>query len=124
MALGILGKKKLTAKLEVWTMFRNTMVYIPPEERKPEPEPEHEVFTVKKGDKVERGGFKVKDLKEDTITVEFKWDYVGNAFGKDGYSVRYFDPGKVFTFNKGEELSLSMYGLMDADSSVHITYLE
>lgn len=111
-----------TAKITVWTKFENTMMYIPPEERKPEPEPVRKAFTVKKGSKVDAGSFRVKDLKDGVMTVEFDMDYVGRAYGKDGYAVRSYEPGTVFTFNKGEELSLNMYGLMDADSSVHIIY--
>ena len=113
-----------TAKIEVWTEFENTMMYIPPEERKPKPEPKHYTYTVKKGDKVDEGDFIVKDIKPDSLTVEFTFDFVGNAYGEDGYSARNYKPGQVFTFNKGETLSLSMYGLMDADSKVYIKYLE
>lgn len=111
-----------TAKITVWTKFENTMMYIPPEERKPEPEPVRKTFTVKKGSKVDDGHFRVKDLKDGVMTVEFDMDYIGRAYGRDGYAVRSYEPGTVFTFNKGEELSLNMYGLMDADSSVHIIY--
>ena len=117
------NSEKKTAKLEVWTKFENTMMYIPPEERKPEPEPKHTVYTVKKGDEIKDGGFTVKEVTDDSITVEFFFDFVGNAYGKDGYQIRNYEPGQVFTFKKGEELSLSMYGLMDADSSVHIICL-
>lgn len=113
-----------TAKIEVWTKFENSMMYIPPEERKPEPEPKHYKYTVKKGDHVDEGGFTVKDLKSGSLTVEFTFDFAGNAYGEDGYSVRNYEPGQVFTFNKGETLSLSMYGLMDAESKVYIKYLE
>ena len=115
-------KNAQTAKIEVWTKFENTMMYIPPEERKPEPEPKHYKYTVKKGDHVDEGNFTVKDVKAGSLTVEFT--FAGNAYGEDGYSVRNYEPGQVFTFNKGETLSLSMYGLMDAESRVYIKYLE
>ena len=82
-----------TAKITVWTKFENTMMYIPPEERKPEPEPVRKAFTVKKGSKVDAGSFRVKDLKDGVMTVEFDMDYVGRAYGKDGYAVRSYALG-------------------------------
>lgn len=118
------GKKTPTARLEVWTKFENTMMYIPPEERTPEPEPKHTVYTVKVGTEVKEGSFKVKAIKDDEITVEFFLDHIGRAYGKDDYAVRTYEADTVFTFKKGEELALSVYGLMDADSSVNIKYLE
>jgi hypothetical protein len=100
------------------------MMYIPPEERTPEPEPKHTVYTVKVGTEVKEGSFKVKAIKDDEITVEFFLDHIGRAYGKDDYAVRTYEADTVFTFKKGEELALSVYGLMDADSSVNIKYLE
>ncbi len=115
---------KKTAKLEVWSKFENTMMYIPPEERKPEPEPKHTVYTVKKGDDIKAEGFIVRDVQDDSVTVVFRMEYAGTAYGKDGYAARNYEPGTAFTFKKGEQLSLTMVGLMDADSSVYIKYLE
>ena len=119
-----LKKNRPTAKLEVWSKFENTMMYIPPEERKSEPEPRHTVYTVKRGDEIKEGSFKVKEIKDGEITLEFFLDHVGAAYGKDGYAVRNYEPANTFTFKKGEQLSLSVYGLMDADSSVYVKYLD
>lgn len=117
-------REQQTARLEVWTKFENTMMYIPPEERKPEPEPKRTVYTVKRGDKVKEGSFRVKNVADGEITVEFEMEHIGSAYGEDGYAVRNYEVGTVFTFKKGEELSLSLYGLMDADSRVYIKYLD
>ena len=123
----IFGCKKdnVTAEIEMWTEFTNTMEYIPPEERTEEPEPVHETYTVKKGDKVRNGMLLIKEVAEDSITVELNTEYVGGVYGADGHMKTYYsDPATVFTIGKGEELSVTEYGLMDADFSVCVILKE
>lgn len=105
---GCSGAQK-EAQISVLNSFSSTMMYMP--NKKSEPEPEPEIYTVKAGDEVE--GLTIKAVTEKEITVETYFEYMCGD-----------DYGTTFTVSRGETIRLTEVGLMDADHTYTICYLD
>lgn len=102
--------KSMTAKVTYWTIYCEDS-YVDVNGNRPEPqESEHKTITVKKGNEV--ANMTVTKVTDKDITVESEY-------------IEYYDPrdqkhGKTFTIKRGETVRLSVYGLLDASSTLHI----
>lgn len=116
---GCAGKQ--TATLRVSSRYVNTSIYIPEEEREPEPEPTWETVTVARGDKLENGILTVKKLTADTVTLKADRQYVGTSY-LDGTFVQRFEEGELLTLHRGETLRLTETGLLDEDHTITVVW--
>lgn len=105
------GSSQKTAKLAILNRFTSTMMYVPDEERDQEPEPEPEVYTVKRGDEVE--GLEITSVTDSKVEFKTYFEY---------YDGRNYS--KKFSVSRGETIWLTEVGLMDADHSYTVTYID
>ena len=114
---------KTTAVLQVTSSYEETMMYIPDEERPEKPEPVYETIEVRAGDDAYYSQFHVEKLSGNSMTITTYFDYYVRSYRGDEF-VRDYGIANRFTFHRGETLSMTMAGLLDADSRMVIIWPE
>lgn len=112
-----------TATLRVTSSFESTMMFIPDEEKAEQPEPVYETIEVRAGDDAYNSQFHVDKLSRDSMTITTYFDYYARSYRGDEF-VKDYGMANSFTFHRGETLSMTMAGLLDADSRMVIIWPE
>ncbi len=103
------GHEKVT--ITVLTEFRNDSVYIPEEEEMSKPKPEPTVYEVASGDEID--GIRILSANEKRVRVKMYTKFRSSFKVKD-----------TFTIRRGESVSMSEDGLLDATHNIIITFPE
>ena len=113
MILLVACSSKKEATISSCSRFTNTMTSDESNSESGEIVPS--IYTVKVGDEVEDGYYRITRITDSYIRIKFPDEYT-SGFGES--------PKKSFKIKKGESCSFRQYGLMDADFVVYVSYIE
>lgn len=103
------------AKISVYSRFRGEFLPIEEYEQQIEieEEPDPVIYKARVGAKIYDDDVRILWVDDDKIVIRMYTEFIG----VDG-------PSRIFTINRGEEISINEYGLCDASNTYWIKYLD